>query len=189
MHPENVAMCHNVPMRTPKPGTSGARLRAARKARGLSQVELSAITGFSRAYITHLELNTQAGGLAAWQAIGEALNVGLDHLLGRSEAGGGMAEAPAAPIEGAPMPDQVADFARFGELAAQVEDLLRAERMPHDTRTVGELAARVWQDVRNLPAWLPFEERLELSLSERRSMLRAARASMFAPPERSKRAS
>ena len=43
--------------------------------------------------------------------------------------------------------------------------------MPTDQRTIAIVAQRVWRDVRALGRQMPFAERLELTLSERRSAI------------------
>ncbi len=73
------------------PNTPGGRLHAARTEAGMTQVDLEAHSGISRAHIAHLETNTYRGGRNAWEAIAGALNRPLDYFLGNvacSELGG-----------------------------------------------------------------------------------------------------
>lgn len=165
-------------MRMPEPNTPGARLRAARLERRLSQVELADIAGFSRPHITHMELNTYRGGLASWEAVAGALGLSLDFLLNGGPSSSGFKEA-SAPNDFMVMPANDEDDDRFAEVSSQVSDMLNEEHMPSDTRTVARISAMVWRDVQKLPKIMPFEDRVALTLSERRSAIQAARAAMF----------
>lgn len=166
-------------MKMPPANSRSARLRALRKARGLSQMELAVIAGFHRAHISKAEMNKETGGLAFWQTMATSLGVSVGELLeGEAAPAAGLSEAPGF-LDDAPRFDPAAEIGQFGQVAAEIETMLKAERMPHDTRTVAELAAVTWREVTNLSRALPFAERLEIVLSARRSALRQARSAMF----------
>ncbi|MDE2334328.1 MAG: XRE family transcriptional regulator [Rhodospirillales bacterium] len=59
----------------------------------------------------------------------------------------------------------------FAEVSDAVLRMLREAGMPTDQRTIAIVAQRVWRDVRALGRQTPFTERLELTLSERRSAI------------------
>lgn len=63
-------------------------LRALRKWRGLTQVQLAEVTGLSQSYVSELEAQGGKGGTAeAWTKIAQALDVPLEWLC-EEEAGG-----------------------------------------------------------------------------------------------------
>ena len=69
-------------MRTPKPGTPGARLRAARLKDDLTIMDLAVLADLSRSHVNKMELGDDRGGLSAWQSLATALGVSIDSLLG-----------------------------------------------------------------------------------------------------------
>ena len=64
-----------------------------------------------------------------------------------------------------------AEDEEFAEVSDAVLRMLREAGMPTDQRTIAIVAQRVWRDVRALGRQMPFAERLELTLSERRSAI------------------
>jgi hypothetical protein len=64
-----------------------------------------------------------------------------------------------------------AEDEEFAEVSDAVLRMLREAGMPTDQRTIAIVAQRVWRDVRALGRQTPFTERLELTLSERRSAI------------------
>ncbi len=64
-----------------------------------------------------------------------------------------------------------AEDEEFAEVADAVLQMLREAGMPTDQRTIAIVAQRVWRDVRALGRQTPFADRLELTLSERRSAI------------------
>jgi transcriptional regulator with XRE-family HTH domain len=164
-------------MKTPAPNTPGYRLRAARKARRWSQMELAERIGYSRAHIAHMELNTAGGGRAAWEKAARALDVSLDHLLRGAAQSAAMEQQ--AGLEGAAAAPEPPDFDVIGQLAEALAEIMREERMPHDQRTITRAALAAWHDLAVLPTSLALEDRIALVLSERRSGIQAARAALF----------
>ena len=59
----------------------------------------------------------------------------------------------------------------FAEVCEAVLRMLREAGMPTDQRTIAIVAQKVWRDVRALGRTMAFAERLELTLSERRSAI------------------
>lgn len=161
------------------PNSPGGRLREARKARKWSQMELAVAAGFSRPHITHMELNTYRGGRAAWEAVAGALHRPIDYFLnGPNDPPDGFADTASIPANWPAPPDETSDD-HFAETAAQIEQMLIEERMPHDARTLAKMAAELWREVQKLPRLMPFEDRVAFVVSERRSKVQRARASMF----------
>jgi transcriptional regulator with XRE-family HTH domain len=173
-------MTPHVPMKTPAPNTPGYRLRAARKARRWSQMELAERIGYSRAHIAHMELNTVGGGRIAWEAAAKALGGSLDHLLHGTRRPAALEEQE--PIAGAPAKPEPPDFDVIAQLAERLAQIMREENMPADQRTVTRAALAAWRDLLVLPTAMALEDRIELVLSERRSGIIAARASLFGKP-------
>jgi transcriptional regulator with XRE-family HTH domain len=64
-----------------------------------------------------------------------------------------------------------AEDEEFAEVSDAVLRMLKEAGMPTDQRTIAILAQRVWRDVRALGRQMPFADRLELTLSERRSAI------------------
>lgn len=64
----------------------GARLTAAREARGLSQAELAKLAGLQPAAIGHFERDRRKPSFANVRALARALNISSDYLLGRSSS-------------------------------------------------------------------------------------------------------
>ncbi len=77
------------------------------------------------------------------------------------------------------MPGNDAEDDRFAEVSSLIYDILIEEHMPADARTVARISAMVWRDIQKLPRAMSFDDRVELTLNERRSMIQAARAAMF----------
>jgi DNA-binding XRE family transcriptional regulator len=59
----------------------GSALRAWRKHRGLSQVELAAATGTYHSQLSDIEKGKRQGKPALWRALAKALNVSVDDIL------------------------------------------------------------------------------------------------------------
>ncbi len=64
-----------------------------------------------------------------------------------------------------------AEDEEFADVCDAVLQMLKEAGMPTDQRTIAIVAQRVWRDVRALGRQMPFAERLELTLSERRSAI------------------
>jgi transcriptional regulator with XRE-family HTH domain len=96
----------------------GARVRAQRLARGLSQEELAERAGWSAATVGRIELGKSDAGITAVYALARVLDVGLGELL--PELGSG-ATAPTPPSDG--------DWQRVAEtstsLARKAEEMIR----------------------------------------------------------------
>lgn len=76
-------------LRAPKPLTIGERVRAARRAYGMSQVELSRRTGLSKTTMNNIEKGTTVD--PHWShivRIAEVLHVSLDALVGHGSGDG-----------------------------------------------------------------------------------------------------
>lgn len=175
------------------PNSPAARLIAARHKHGFTQVDLAVRmtrpgpgdATYDRGQVSSVETGRQRGGREFWEAVARVFNVGIDHfLMGADLPPAGVAEGQQG-IGDAPMPDNSLNLAEFGETAARVEALLREERMGTDTRTIAENTALVWRAIQLRSGLLPFVDRLELALSERRSVLVRSRATMLQmPPSR-----
>lgn len=61
--------------------TFGARIRALRQARGLSQEKLAELAGLHRTYISSIELGERNVSLKNIQALADALGVSLQELF------------------------------------------------------------------------------------------------------------
>jgi len=75
------------------------RLRNARDARGMSQLELANKTGMQPAAISHFETGQRAPSFENLRKLADALTVSIDYLLGRideEQHGQGLAAAPRA---------------------------------------------------------------------------------------------
>ncbi len=102
------------------------------------------------------------------QDICAVLGVTPNELLGD---GPGAREAQAALDDSAVVERLRAEDEEFAEVCEAVLRMLRDAGMPTDQRTIAIVAQRVWRDVRALGRQMPFAERLELTLSERRSAI------------------
>lgn len=67
-------------------GVISIKLAALRKAMGLSQDKLSALSGVHRVTIARLELGTQSPTLETLKKLADALNVPIDELVDRKGA-------------------------------------------------------------------------------------------------------
>lgn len=178
--PPHVGFRHSRGMKTPQPNTPGARLRDARRAQRWSQEDLAEVMGFSRAHITHMEQNSYRGGRASWEAAARALNVSIDYLL-TGRASQGLSDPP-APRLVPPLPVDEDGDAILAELAQQLTDMLRAEGMPSDARTVTRMALLAWRDFEVLGRTIPLQDRIDLVLSEQRSAIQDARTALLKRP-------
>lgn len=66
--------------------TFGARLRALRNDRGLTQEKMAEVAGVTRPQLANLEANRSGPNLASVVQLAEAFSVSTDWLLGRDEA-------------------------------------------------------------------------------------------------------
>jgi transcriptional regulator with XRE-family HTH domain len=79
----------------------GARLKAARKAKGWTQQDLADKTGLTPAFLSYLENGTRSGSLESLLKLAEALNVEPEQLLaGKVAAPGNYAGYPSLSLEG-----------------------------------------------------------------------------------------
>ncbi len=90
---------------------------------------------------------------------------------GQGGAGPGVREAQGRLDDAAVSERLRAEDEEFAEVSDAVLRMLREAGMPTDQRTIAIVAQRVWRDVRALGRQIPFAERLELTLSERRSAI------------------
>jgi transcriptional regulator with XRE-family HTH domain len=90
---------------------------------------------------------------------------------GPGSAGPGVREAQGRLDDAAVSERLRAEDEEFAEVSDAVLHMLREAGMPTDQRTIAIVAQRVWRDVRALGRQMPFAERLELTLSERRSAI------------------
>lgn len=162
-------------MKKTDPTSAGGRLRALRKARGLTLDQLAAELGYSAGHLTHMELNRYRGGRNAWEAIATYFRLPIDYFLTGPAA---VAERQ-APIAGAPDSAAVADDEAFAELAGRAEAMLREEAMPADSRTVARLARALWREVTVIHPPMPLADAIDLVLDEHRSKIARARAAIF----------
>lgn len=151
------------------------QLRERMKTRGITAKRLSLAAGRGETYVRDLlQSRSHNPTIEGLQRLADVLGCTVAELTG--EAASGFGEAPQAAF----VSIHQDEAERFAEVNARVEDLLREEHMPHDRRTVARLALEVWHDIQVTKGILPFDERMELALSERRSMARSARTSLFA---------
>lgn len=144
------------------------------KERGYNAKSLSRAAGHGETYVRDLLKNTnQQPTLDRLRKIAVLLDCTLADLIGPAP---GVAETTEA-FEG-PSPEHDGDE-EYAELSAAVEAMLREEHMPSDTRTVAKLTREVWREIQVLPRALPFIERMEQTLSTRRSIVRNARTAIF----------
>lgn len=59
----------------------GARIRDVRLQRGISQVELAAVAGMSKAQVNNIEHNKKSASLDSVVALVDALDVSLDYIV------------------------------------------------------------------------------------------------------------
>jgi transcriptional regulator with XRE-family HTH domain len=75
------------------------RLRRAREARGLSQLDLANKTGLQPAAVSHFETGQRSPSFENLKKLADALSLSVDYLLGRideEQHGQGLASAPRA---------------------------------------------------------------------------------------------
>lgn len=144
------------------------------KARGYTAKSLSLAAGHGPTYVRDLLKNTQQQPtLDRVRRLAVLLDCTLADLVGQ---GPGLAETTGN-FDG-PTPEQDGDE-EYAELSAAVEAMLREEQMPTDTRTVAKLTREVWREIQVLPRALPFLDRMEQTLSMRRSIVKNARTAIF----------
>jgi transcriptional regulator with XRE-family HTH domain len=144
------------------------------KARRITAKRLSLAAGRGETYVRDLlQARSHNPTLEGLQRMAEVLGCTVAELTGEAATGfGELAQAPFVMI-------QADEADRFAEVNARVEDLLREEQMPHDRRTVARLSLEVWRDIQAIRGLLPFDERMEQALAERRSIVRNARTALF----------
>lgn len=151
-----------------------AQLRERMKARGINAKRLSLAAGRGMTYVRDLlQGRTQNPTLEGLQRLAEELGCTVAELTG--EARSGFSEAPQVAF----VAIQMDETERFADLNARLEDMLREEHMPHDRRTVARLALEVWREIQAAGRALPFDERMEMAISARRSIVQNARTAMF----------
>jgi len=77
------------------------RLRKAREARGMSQLDLAAKTGLQPAAVSHFETGQRAPSFENLRNLADALSLSIDYLVGRideEQHGQGLAAAPRAKV-------------------------------------------------------------------------------------------
>ena len=151
-----------------------AQLRQRMKARGITAKRLSLAAGRGETYVRDLlQARSHNPTLEGLQRMAEVLGCTVAELTGEAPAGlGEAAQAPFVSI-------QADEADSFVEVNVRVEDMLRDEQMPYDQRTVSRVALEVWRDIQAIRGLLPFAERLEQALAERRSIVRNARTALF----------
>src|SRR5580693_7155679 len=70
------------------PENFGERLRSTRESKGLSQAELGQKAGLQPSAISHFESGRRSPSFDNLRKLADALNVTIDHLLGRETASG-----------------------------------------------------------------------------------------------------
>jgi transcriptional regulator with XRE-family HTH domain len=154
-----------------------ARIDARMRELGLTPKSLARAAGLAETYVRDLRegrsTNPRASHLLK---LATALGVSLGELVEGEPRG--MGEA-AASLAAPRLADRAQEDDRFAQVAAAVDAMLREEFAPHDTATVAKMSRIVWREILALPAHLPFEDRLNFTLSERRSKVRRAREEMF----------
>lgn len=133
----------------PQRSLIGSKLRAKRKALGLSQVELAARAGISASYLNLIESNRRNVAGALLQRLAEALALPLEFIDGAAERRlvDGLAEIRGAPVLAslALDPEPIADLvARYPGWAQALVNLHRAQ--VDGLATVNALADRLNQD-------------------------------------------
>jgi transcriptional regulator with XRE-family HTH domain len=79
----------------------GARLKAARKAKGWTQQELAEKTGLTAAFLSYLENGSRSGSLDSLVKLAEALSVEPEFLLGgKAPSAKNSPEFPSISLEG-----------------------------------------------------------------------------------------
>lgn len=156
------------------------RLKARMQDMGYTPKLLSRKIGAGPTYIRDLfegrSKNPTAGKLIR---LASALAIPVSELIGGSNFAQFSEPNPSLSPTDLPERELEEDDDAFADVSIAVEAMLREEHAPHDLRSVSKMSRIVWRDIHSLPAVLPFQERLELTLSERRSQVRTARAAMF----------
>jgi putative molybdopterin biosynthesis protein len=110
---------------TESPGTTGARLRLARQARGFSQQQLAGMAGVSRQAVSAVESGHSDPSLRVALALAQALGMTVEELFGPGELAQPVPAVPVAPLAGdlvrvalAPVGDQFVALPLRGDAAA-----------------------------------------------------------------------
>ena len=152
----------------------GRNVEARMLAKGMHAKGLSLAAGVNAAYVRDIlkgrSRNPRTGHLAQ---IAAALGCTLGDLTGEVA---GMAEGTASWSGSSIEADTDDDFA---ELSAAVEAMLAEEQMPTDTRTVAKLTRELWREITTLPRAMSFADRMALTISARRSIVKHARTAIF----------
>ena len=142
------------------------RLIRLREAAGINRKALSIRAGLNETYVRDIEIGkTRSPTVASLAKIAKALGVPIHELTGGTP---GMSESAEAFHVPTPASDEAAQFA---ETTQAVADLMRSGGQRVTQAAITLEAIRVWQALQDLPARMPFRERLEFSLSELRSRL------------------
>jgi transcriptional regulator with XRE-family HTH domain len=156
-----------------------ARIEARRKELGLTAKGLLLAADVNQTYLRDLRKGKSRNPKAdQLQRLAAVLGMSVHELLGSQAPG--FAEPPPASTSTASLGDPGEDD-RFAQLCEAVEQMLREEGMPHDLRNVVLLSRKLWPRITSLPAAVPFADRLDLTISERRSVVQRARRAIFDP--------
>ena len=154
------------------------RITKARAARKLSQAQLAEVLGLSQSAIGDYETGQNEPSLAVFNRLSHALRVSAQWLMFGTR---GFSES-AAPIEDDDPPDEARRDDEFADLIIATKELLLAESMPADDRTVIKLARQLWREIESLDAdKLDFSQRFHEVMEIRRRAIRAARRIAFDP--------
>ena len=84
------------------PGTTGARLRLARQARGFSQQQLAGMAAVSRQAVSAVESGHSDPSLRVALALAQALGMTVEELFGQADPARPVSAVPVAPLAGVP---------------------------------------------------------------------------------------
>jgi transcriptional regulator with XRE-family HTH domain len=154
-----------------------ARIEQRMKELGLNAKSLARAAGLAETYVRDLrEGRSTNPRVSHLLQLATALGLTLGELVGEEPRGFRESVNTAGFASATDNPD---DDDRYGQVATAVEAMLQEEQAPHDAGTVGRMTRLVWRAIVALPARMPFEDRLNFTLSERRSIVKRARTAMF----------
>jgi transcriptional regulator with XRE-family HTH domain len=154
------------------------RISKARAARQLSQAQLAEVLGVSQSAIGDYETGQNEPSLAVFNRLANALRVSAQCLMFGHQGFSDNAQ----PIEDEDPPDEARRDDEFADLIIATKEMLIAESMPADDRTVIKLARQLWREIESLDnEKLTFPERFHEVMEIRRRAIRAARRIAFDP--------